>query len=300
LAEQLETSVRTIYRYVDALCASGVPILADAGPDGGYSLPDRFRSAPLFFESDELVALFQAALLARVADHPYPDALARALDKVRHNLGPEQAEQLERRTAALAVVAARRGGPVAQWLPMLEAAVANGTTLSMQYQKPEDESPEERQFDPYGLAYRYGLWYVVGHCHLRNAMREFRVDRIRGLTPTAMKFQRPANFQMEGYYSDEWVQQQVRTQPHTRVVLTGTAYVLSAVAEHTYLRYCVVEQKPKALTLQVDPWARNHLLPSFLLSLGTRITILEPADLRVDVAHLARLWAEHHQPAEKP
>ncbi len=49
LAEELEISIRTVYRYIDALCASGVPIIADAGHNGGYSLLNEFTKAPLFF-----------------------------------------------------------------------------------------------------------------------------------------------------------------------------------------------------------------------------------------------------------
>lgn len=64
IAAELEISQRTVYRYIDALSASGVPVVAEAGPEGGYSLPDQFRAAPLFFEAQELLALSQAGLFA--------------------------------------------------------------------------------------------------------------------------------------------------------------------------------------------------------------------------------------------
>ncbi len=49
IAERLEINIRTVYRYIDSLCASGVPIVSDAGQNGGYSLLNDFINAPLFF-----------------------------------------------------------------------------------------------------------------------------------------------------------------------------------------------------------------------------------------------------------
>ncbi|MDB4897426.1 MAG: Helix-turn-helix type 11 domain protein [Firmicutes bacterium] len=95
LAAELEISVRTVYRYIDDLCASGVPVLADSGHEGGYSLPDSFRGAPLIFEPDELAALSQAALFARAAGHPLSEALGKALAKVGRNLTAEQKRDLQ-------------------------------------------------------------------------------------------------------------------------------------------------------------------------------------------------------------
>jgi predicted DNA-binding transcriptional regulator YafY len=52
LAEELEIHVRTVYRCIDSLCASGVPIVADLGPNGGYSILSRFADSPLFFDAE--------------------------------------------------------------------------------------------------------------------------------------------------------------------------------------------------------------------------------------------------------
>jgi predicted DNA-binding transcriptional regulator YafY len=57
-----------------------------------------------------------------------------------------------------------------------------------------DSAPTERQFDPYGLVYRGGNWYAVGHCHLRKGLRSFRVDRIHGVRELASSFERPSDF----------------------------------------------------------------------------------------------------------
>lgn len=53
ISEKLEIHIRTVYRYIDALCASGVPIISDTGHNGGYSLLHNFIKSPLLFSIDE-------------------------------------------------------------------------------------------------------------------------------------------------------------------------------------------------------------------------------------------------------
>jgi predicted DNA-binding transcriptional regulator YafY len=79
LAEELEINIRTVYRYIDALCASGVPIISDAGHNGGYSLLNDFTKAPLFFDSDEQKAMIHAASFASEAGYPFSEALDAAV-----------------------------------------------------------------------------------------------------------------------------------------------------------------------------------------------------------------------------
>jgi predicted DNA-binding transcriptional regulator YafY len=64
ISEKLEINIRTVYRYIDALCASGVPIISDTGHNVGYSLLNNFIRAPLLFDVEEQKALLHAAVFA--------------------------------------------------------------------------------------------------------------------------------------------------------------------------------------------------------------------------------------------
>jgi predicted DNA-binding transcriptional regulator YafY len=293
LADELETSIRTVYRYIDALSASGVPIIADAGPEGGYSLPDNFRGAPLFFDPTELVALHQAALFASRAGYPYGHALQTALEKVRLNLAPDQKAELERHTQALDVRHYPRGGDASPWLARLEQAVADQATIALTYRKLEADESERRVVDPYGISYANGLWYLNGYCHLRQDRRSFRVDRIRDLERTGATFERHPDFPAEEPPADGWIKDRMAAGPLTPVRLAGSPAALAAVWDHWYMRNCRDRQSAREALFQVDPAGMEHL-PGYLLSFGPSLTVLEPDSLRTAMAGLARHWAGHH------
>jgi len=295
LARELEVSVRTVYRYVDSLCASGVPVVGDGGPDGGYRLLPGFRAAPLFFSPQELAALFEAAELAYGAGSPSLDALESALGKIEQNLTVEQRRELEDHLEGFDVVENPRSGPAAVWLDALEAAVANRVTLAVAYQKPVDAQPEERLLDPYGLSYQNGIWLLVAWCHSRQAIRHFRVDRIAGLRSTGEAFRRPEGFSLAEHLRDgsESVRERLARGPLIEVKLIGEPAAIAALAEHWYLRLCLVKRTPRTAVFRVDPQGVRHM-PPHLLQFGTRIRVTSPAELKQAVATLAQAWAEHH------
>lgn len=298
IAESLEISLRTAYRYIDALLASGVPVMAETGPEGGYSLPDHFRTVPLFFAHTELVALFQAALFARQAGYPHTGAMESALGKIRRNLTPAQVAELERHMAGLAVSGALRGGPVEPWLAELEQAVVEGATVEILYWKPEAEEPELRTIDPYCLVYRSGLWYVSAFCHLRQALRDFRVDRIRRLRRTGATFRRPPEFQPEEGETGDWILARINRGPCTLVRVSAPPWAIASLSEHWYLRHCLLERSGREAAFRLDPIGLEHAAYHFA-SLGGAVTIREPEDLRRKVAGLMREWLKTHD-AEHP
>jgi len=78
-------------------------------------------------------------------------------------------------------------------LATLSLAAQAQQRVHLHYRAPRGDA-SERDFDPYGLAYREGRWYVVGHCHLRRALRSFRLDRVSDAIALPASFLRPAGF----------------------------------------------------------------------------------------------------------
>jgi predicted DNA-binding transcriptional regulator YafY len=162
----------------------GVPVDAERGCDGGYRLRAGYKLPPLMFSADEALGL---AVGLRAAAQLGLAELLPAVASTQAKLERVMPRELRRRLAdaehTLAFDFARphtRGG--GQALQDLSAAAHAQQTVQLHYQA-GDGRASERAVDVYGLAWRAGAWYAVGHCHLRGGLRSFRLDRMRQVQP---------------------------------------------------------------------------------------------------------------------
>jgi proteasome accessory factor C len=129
---------------------------------------------------------------------PFDDALAAAERKLLSAMGRDAsaAEQL-----ATGTVVAEPDKVVARHLRELVTAARRRQTVEIAYASASGarRSAETRAVDPYGIVHHAGIWYFVGHCHLRGDTRTFRIDRVASVKPTARRFEVPAGFDLEAY-----------------------------------------------------------------------------------------------------
>ncbi|MDG9924724.1 MULTISPECIES: YafY family protein [unclassified Pseudomonas] len=200
LARRLEVDGRTLRRYIAALEELGIPVLAERGRYGGYRLVAGFKLPPLMFTQDETLAVALGLLAARrlgLAEAAPAVASAQAkLERVMPaDLKPRMRALSE--SITLAVPAARAEGGDQVLLPLASAAQLR-QRVHLSYRS-GDGRESSRDFDPYGLIYRDGRWYAVGHCHLRVGLRSFRLDRVARVTPLPASFGKPEDFDIEAY-----------------------------------------------------------------------------------------------------
>ncbi|MHA6534327.1 helix-turn-helix transcriptional regulator [Paenibacillus sp. BAC0078] len=293
LAEELELSVRSIYRYIDALCASGVPVIADAGPGGGYSLPEHFSAAPLFFDDGERRALVQASAFARGSGYPYVDALEGALAKLKRYSNAEQQLQMERHGSGLETLHSP-AAPLEQLLEELESSTADSLTLEMEYRKGNGDAPSTRCIDPYGLVLWKGQWYLAGFCHQRQQIRSFRVDRITGLQRTGASFLRPAGFSAREFLLQSLLPAQDRTEELIPVVIEAAERVLNELCSHWLFGHTLEQRSSGTARFLLDEATVYSYAPYFLLPYGKSLTIIEPAALKQKIAAVATDIAAHY------
>lgn len=287
IADSLEISVRTVYRYIDALCASGVPVVAESGHDGGIRILESFMETPLFFNSVELKALVDANKFAQAAGYPYTEELESALKKVENGLHEEQRHDLSRQTSSLDVISPARPPSVIPLLRDLEQAAKDGRTIRIAYRKPNVKQADEREVDPYGLAYDRNEWYTVAFCHRSQAMRTFRVDRIARLEPTEARFVKPERFSASAYFRDQSEREREADGPLAIVRIAGEPDTLNAVCGHWHLRHYLTERTDREAWFQLDVPTMNKYLPMYLLTFGTAISIREPLELKRQIQKMA-------------
>lgn len=296
MAEYLEISVRTIYRYIDALCASGVPIMAEAGHEGGYRLSNQFRDAPLFFSPTELKALVHASRFAASAGYPYEQDLMKAIEKIQTRLSEEQMDDLKRHTAGFDVLSAPNDPSLEPFLRQIEQSVADGKRLEILYNKGKERGEIKRKLDPYGLVYRDNYWYLVGFCHLRQELRTFRVDRINQLTICEDTFVRPQDFSARVFLEQQWFKEYRRDEGEkVTLKVAGDPYYIDRLCDHWYLRNAVENRAPGEAAFVVGRESFGNYMPKLLLSFGKNIRVLEPEELKKKVIEAGRELVAFHE-----
>ncbi|MBD0421057.1 YafY family transcriptional regulator [Streptomyces sp. TRM S81-3] len=182
LAERLEVSVRTVYRDVEALSASGVPVYAERGRHGGIALLEGFRTDVTGLTADESRALFVLAARGAHAALGLDEALGSALRKVMAALPAPFRPAAETASRRILVDATRwKGGPQpAVDLDTLKDAVFADRRLRLRYRHSGERRTRTYTVDPYGLVAKAGVWYLVAD--LLGSPRLFRADRVRGAT----------------------------------------------------------------------------------------------------------------------
>lgn len=294
IADSLEISVRTVYRYIDALGASGVPVVAESGHDGGVYILDSFSETPLFFNALELKALVDAYKFAVGAGYPYAKELESALKKVENGLHEEQRHDLSLQTSGLDVIAPSRAPSVVPLLRELEQAVKDGRTVHLTYRKVNSAQADERDADPYGLAYDRSEWYVVAYCHQSRAMRTFRVDRIAALKLTDACFERPEQFSVSDYFRSQAEEEREEDGPLTVIRIEGEPDTLNKLCSNWHLRHYLTERTDREARFLLDVPSMNKYLPKYLLSFGTAIRIREPLALKLLLQDRAREISSHY------
>jgi predicted DNA-binding transcriptional regulator YafY len=296
LARELEVSERTIHRDVEALSASGVPIYAERGAQGGIRLVDGYRTRLTGMTGEEAEALFLAGMPGPAAELGLGTVVAGAQLKVLASLPPElrvRASRLVERFHLDAGDWFRRSQPVPH-LGALSDAVWNAHRIAIDYDR--GEGPTRRLLEPLGLVLKAGTWYVVAA--VDGQIRTYRVSRVVAAEPTTERFERPDGFDLARYWAEAAeayerevprIEVDVRVRPD-RMGILRDAVGNAALDAAEYL----TEPDPEGwlrLRVRLD-WPDEA--PLTMLRAGPWIEVLGPTDVRARVASAARAIAARY------
>ena len=289
LAEELEVSVRTIYRDVEALSGAGVPIYAEAGPGGGVRLVDGYRTRLTGLTAEEAEALALSGLPGAASELGLGTVLAAAQLKVDAALPPElrsRAVRMRERFHLDAPGWFAREEPVPH-LAALSRAVWDEERVEIRYDK--RDGSVQRLIDPLGLVLKAGVWYLVALSGRTRAVRTFRVSRVAAVRPTGEAVRRPEGFDLAAQWAESstaffesWPVYEARVR-----VLASRLWQLREVMEPGAARRAI----DGATEPDDDGWCEVTIgmesLPVAvhqLLTFGRHLEVLEPAELRAAMA----------------
>jgi predicted DNA-binding transcriptional regulator YafY len=200
LARELEVSVRTVYRDVDELSASGVPVWAERGRQGGFVLQPGWRTRVDGLTAPEAQAMFLGGLPGPAAELGLGEAMASAQLKLLAALPDGWREDARRVSSRFHVdpIDWYRGPAETDHLPAIAQAVWGERRLDVRYESWSGTG--RRRLDPLGLVLKAGVWYVVAS-HAKGPST-WRLSNILELTVTAEPFARPDRFDLAAYWTE--------------------------------------------------------------------------------------------------
>lgn len=193
LGRRLGVTSRAARRYVEILREADIPVESVRGPDGGYRLGRGVRPPPLRFGSDEALGLVMAALDGQHDPADTEGPVGRALGKLLGSLPRPVAAQAERvRRTATPVPHRDPARPAPATTVALVEACAERRRVRLGYRT---EAGHDRvlEAEPWAVVVRYGRWYLLCHSITADAVRTYRIDRVRSVEPLDATFEPPAD-----------------------------------------------------------------------------------------------------------
>ena len=291
LADELEVSVRTIYRDVDSLHAAGVPLYGDAGPSGGYQLLDGYRTRLTGLTEQEAESLFLAGLPGPAADLGLGDAVSAAQLKLMAALPSSMRDRASRMATRfhLDAPAWYYDPERSPFLSLVADAVWRERLLEVSYRR--WQAPEEvtRVLRPYGLVLKAGRWYLVALGSTR--ISTYRVSQIQSARVLDGSFERPADFDLASYWTaslEEFQSRQYTGSAEIRLSPQGfesfASHVLPTVARAAS-ESAVPDGSWTRVTIPIESVAHAA---GMLLRMGGEVEVLSPPELRTHITSLVR------------
>lgn len=281
LARRFEVSRRTVMRDIQALCEMGMPVTAEWGPNGGYSLPSGTVRQLTLSRGEALHLLLALRVLPGPAENSR--SLRSSLEaKLGALIPPALLEPLERLTARVDPSAAGASTAPLPHADALLAALGDDSWVEIDYRSVRGASTQ--RLAPRRLYPEAGFWYLEAYSAERGEVRTFRTDRIRAVRPVPAPADASAAAATAAEYGDPRL-------PEAVIALTPRG---ALEAERALSRFPIVREPDGAFIRVRCPLHEYDWLARAILSLGTEARVVTPPELVRQVHELARAVAAAH------
>jgi predicted DNA-binding transcriptional regulator YafY len=283
LAKRLQVDLRTVQRYIVRLKDLNIPIDSSPGVGGAYRLRPGFRLPPLVLTNEEAFAL---ALGLRALHQVGLAAFAPATEGALAKLGRVLPAALRESIRAVEEVVAVEPGPwvvptSVEGVICAASAIRNGYRIRFAYQS-HNGTVSDREIEPYGVMHGDGRWYLIGRCLERQALRTFRLDRVTQMEAGTATFERPEGFDARVYMAEHMPFIQSDYQIDVWIEMTLEE------AESNFALWRIAMEADAGGTRLRCGRDRLEMFAAMVLSVGRRIVVHSPPELRETFRRLAR------------
>jgi predicted DNA-binding transcriptional regulator YafY len=288
LAERLEVSERTIHRDMEALSSAGIPVVAERGTGGGWSLLGEYRTNLTGLNEDEIQSLFVSKPARLLADLKLEKAAEGALLKLLAALPSiyRRGAEYARQRIYIDVTGWNRLDEAVPLLPVLQEATWQERRLRMIYHRGECETVE-RLVDPLGLVAKGSVWYFVAA--VDGQVRSYRVSRVESAEMTDAHSIRPPDFDLASYWEQSASQFRAGLPRYQAIVRVRPEIISRMPYAGRFARIERMDQPDD------HGWVRIYLrfdveemACEYALSFGTQLEVIEPLTLRQKVIDAAK------------
>jgi len=286
LSVELEVSAKTVMRDIEFMRDRlGLPLEYDAVKHGfHYTAPVRDFPVMKVSQGEVAALLLAQKSLEQFRGTAFERPLAAAFRKLSHSLGGDMEIAWHELEQALSVRSSGAGLADMQVFDALAKAVMEGAEVGFAYHKLAGEKSEPRTVQPYHLGCIENQWYLFAHDRARGAVRTFALPRIRDVERTGAKFRRPADFSLAKILEGSFAVFEGGRAARVRLRFTGVAARL--VGERVWHDSQQLSRDKKGLVLQMKVGLSPDLR-QWILGWGGEAEVLEPAELRRDLAKAA-------------
>lgn len=270
LSDYFGVTVRTIYRDVETLNASGIPVVSYQGYEGGFCIAENFKLSRQLLTFDDMVSLLS---LLKGINHTLNNRdVASVIEKITALIPDNREEEYKKQSSSFMIDITPWGSSATHdsLISNLHSAVSESRVIHFSYISAQGEG-STRTVEPHAMVLKSFTWYMIGFCRLREEFRVFRLSRIRNLQLESTRFLR------RSFDPYEFFKEPKDSRPQVKLTLQFSTRVAFRVEE--MFNDAIVKRDDNYIVVSFDLPEDDWLL-GMILTYGDDVEVLEPAHIR--------------------
>ncbi|TCS93845.1 helix-turn-helix transcriptional regulator [Hazenella coriacea] len=288
LAERLEVSERTIYRDMEALSQTGIPVIAERGKNGGWSLLEGYRTNLTGLKEPEIRTLFVSPSVQLLDDLGLAQTSKEARTKLIASLPSIYRENAKEVWSRIHIDTStwRKRKEKMVTFDILKNTIWQENKLKIEYQR-ADGKTNKRVVEPLGLVAKGSRWYLVASQD-NGAIRNYRISRIKSVEPMSETFERPKDFNLDQYWTSS-TKAFIESLPNYEVWVEASPSILPRLKfTDRFIQDVEIENKNQEGWISVKlSFDTEDEAKGYILGFADQMKVIQPRELHDKILEMA-------------